>query len=325
MDLWDVTKLLAKHWLISVPLLVVTIGGALWMGVTTEPDYKATTHVTLLPASVTRSPTAGATQTVNPWTTESLLSAVVTRLNSKALHDQLEAEGLSPIWEAEPDLRFDELVAIEVTARGEQQARDTAKRLQDIVTEEVAKQQARYNLKPGEQITTIPFDSGENVLPARSKIYRVMIVIVGVGGVLTVALVVAVDALQRRRSRRGLSGDLVEKAVEPASVVRQEARSASAPPSGPIVPTSVPIAIRTISSSTGKSGANGNTSSDETTRIVTTDAGRNGQSRSSEPPAVVERTSVIEPFAERFPVTEDATVVLPLSNAPWSGGKSDKK
>src|SRR5687768_16861294 len=113
MDLWDVTKLLARRWLISVPLLLVTLSSALWVGLTTDPDYKDTSHVTLLPPTVRRDPQAGTAQSVNPWTVETLIAAVITRLNSKAQHDALEAEGLSPIWEIGTDLRFHELVSIE--------------------------------------------------------------------------------------------------------------------------------------------------------------------------------------------------------------------
>lgn len=322
MDLWDVTKLLARRWYISVPLLVVTLASALWIGVTTDPDYKDTSHVTLLPPTVRRDPAAGTTQSVNPWTVETLIAAVITRLNSKAQHDALEAEGLSPIWETDTDLRFHELISIEVTARTEEQARATTKRLQEIATEEVVRQQDRYNLKPGEEITTIPFDTGENVVPSRSKVIRALVVVVGVGGILTVATVIALDALLRWRARRRTPSGRARPAQ---LLVRQRTDE----PTGTIVhtmdapppPIATPIAIRTMSQPTSskatRSDANGtNGSSDDTTVIATSNTVKNGTTPQSEQP-----TKAVEPrVVDRLAVEEDATVVLPLSNTPWVSG-----
>jgi hypothetical protein len=321
MDLWDVTKLLARRWFIAVPLLLVTFGIALWIGLTTDPDYKATSHVTLLPPTVRRDPQAGTAQNVNPWTVETLTAAVLTRLNSKAQHDALEAEGLSPIWETDTDLRFHELISIEVTAHDEETARATTRRLQAIATEEVTRQQDRYNLKQGEEITTIPFDTGENVEPSRSKVLRAMVVVVGVGGILTVATVIALDALLRLRSRRRtasgrarpgqlLVGQRTDKPTAPATRVVE-------PTPAPSPPISVPIAVRTMSqptSSKGKPPANGmNGNGDETTVIATPGTVRNGVTR-----PVDQSTKPAEPpKVDRPVVEEDATIVLPLSNAPW--------
>jgi hypothetical protein len=332
MDLWDVTKLLARRWYVSVPLLLVTLACTLWIGVTTEPDYKDTSHVTLLPPTVLRGIQAGTTQNVNPWTVDSLIAAVITRLNSKAQHDALQADGLSGIWEADTDLQFRELISIEVTARSEEQARATTARLQQIVTEEVAKQQARYKLKPGEEITTIPFDSGENVVPSRSKLVRAMIVVLGVGGVITIAIVIALDALLRRRSSRLTSSGrarpaqlLVRQRIdEPTAPITRvpEPRGAEQPP------VSVPISIRTLSQPTSKAAkpANGTNGSGEETTVIATGIGKNGSGSTTQavelPPEAV-KSLVVDQFA----VQEDATVVLPLSNPPWGSkaGKSDSK
>jgi hypothetical protein len=330
MDLWDVTKLLARRWLISVPLLLVTLSSALWIGLTTDPDYKDTSHVTLLPPTVRRDPQAGTAQSVNPWTVETLIAAVITRLNSKAQHDALEAEGLSPIWEIGTDLRFHELVSIEVTAHSEQEARATTARLQQIATEEVVRQQERYNLKQGEEITTIPFDTGENVVPSRSKVVRAMVVVVGIGSILTVAAVIAMDALLRRRDRRRTG---TGRARPAQLLVRQRTDEPTAPlqrsaEQVPQAPISTPIAIRTMSQPTsskaGRSGTNGtngtgNRSSDDTT-VIATSANRNGERPAASQP--VEPTQ-----ADRMGVGEDATIVLPITNAPWtsSSNKPDGK
>jgi hypothetical protein len=336
MDLWDVTKLLARRWYVSVPLLLVTFASALWIGVTTDPDYKDTSHVTLLPPTVRRDPQAGTTQNVNPWTVDTLIAAVITRLNSKAQHDTLEAEGLSGVWEVDTDLQFRELVNIEVTARTESQARATTARLQQIATDEVAKQQDRYNLKPGEEITTIPFDTGENVTPSRSRVIRALIVVVGVGGILTVAFVIAFDAFARWRSRQRTS---TGRARPAQLLVRQRTGEAAVPPAArgfeptSAPPLSVPLTVRTVSQTTSKpakAATNGN-SSDDTT-VIATGGGRynstNSKSTAAEPAAPAKPVEPVEPSTSEghHPVQEDATIVLPLSNSSWAvnSGKSDK-
>jgi hypothetical protein len=319
MDLWDVTKLLARRWLISLPMLLVTLGCALWIGITTDPDYKDTSHVTLLPPSVRRDPAAGTTQNINPWTTESLIAAVVTRLNSKAQHDALQAEGLSGIWETEPDLHFQDLIAIEVTAHSEEQARATTTRLQQIATEEVTRQQERYKLKPGEEISTIPFDSGENIEPSRSKVIRALVVVMGAGGVLTVAVVLAVDAILRRRAQRRTGTGRARPAQlimprnasanseETTVLSRQNPEPARHNPDPAPPPISMPIAIRTVNPGTLTKSTNGTNGSEETTRISI--------EKPSAAPAEQRPTRLAD--LEQLAVHEDATIVLPLSNAPW--------
>lgn len=292
MDLWDVVKLMARRWYVAAPMLLVTLVAALWVTAVVKPDYEATTNVTLLPPTVRNDSPTSRQQTVNPWDTESLTVATLTFLNSKRLHDQMAADGFSEVWAADTDIRFRTLIIIKVTASGADKAQATAKKLQELVTAEVARQQERYNLKPGEEITTIPFDNGDNLETKTSKAKRALIVVVGVGFILTVAFTVGLDALLRwRAGRRRLPG-----------------RGAPAQLDGPTVPvtnSALRRALATPASAPPRVVDRTDDSSEETRAIILTSVKAQRQPENAQ--------------LEDVGVQEDATIVLPLSNTPWMG------
>lgn len=219
MDLWDILKLMFRRWYVSVPLLLASLAATLSIGMTSRPDYVVTSHLTLLPP--TAKPDTASGRGVNPWNVDSLMGAIVTRLNSKSRHDALEAEGLSPHWVANTNMQFREQLVVEVTADSSERARATTQRLHAIAMEEVVRQQERYDLRPGEEITAIPFDQGENVVTVYKKIYRTMMAVGGAGIVVTTGLVIALDAVLRWRSRRRAAAAIdepVEREKEGATV-----------------------------------------------------------------------------------------------------------
>ena len=93
MDLWDVAKLMVRRWYVALPMLVLTVIGASMTVVTVQPDYTATTNVSILPPTKADEAGSGTGQTVNPWDASSLTVATLTHLNSKRLHDELKAAG----------------------------------------------------------------------------------------------------------------------------------------------------------------------------------------------------------------------------------------
>jgi hypothetical protein len=297
MDLWDVARLLGRRWLVSVPLLLLTIGATAWGAFNIQPDYTGKGYVSLLPPTVNRQPVDGQTLKVNPWDTETLTNAVVVRLNTKSFADQMEREGYKGKWEAGLDPAYDSVVTIEVTAPTTAGARATTQRLLREVDDEVTRQQAKYpSLKPEDKITTTRFDSGDNVEPATGKIKRALVVIFVVGVIITVAVTVSTDALLARRARRRRAGS--------ARVQR-----------GPPIPPVQPISVRQPSDVTAgfdpeKTAVVSRAAPDpEETQVV---------SRPSAPPAPAPA-----PAGESVsPIPDDSTIVLPLTNAPWAGPKA---
>jgi capsular polysaccharide biosynthesis protein len=303
MDLWDVVRLMLRRWVVAVPMLIITVAGTAWVGMTVKPDYTAEGSISLLPPSVEEATVAGKSRTVNPWDTDSLTGAIAVRLRSKALHDSLAAEGYSEVFEAGKDLQFPSVITIKVTAPTEQEATATMKRLLEIVNEEVQRQQTAYRLKPGEEITTTVIDDGSNIQQATGKVKRSLIVVFGVGAILTMTATVCVDGLLRWRARRrqAASEKLATQALRLPSLVQ----SANGSPAEETRPVGVSIRYR--------------------------DAAKPTSSQHAEPPATAQparqESPALSDATQRIPVpresvTDDSTIVLPLSNTPWATKQS---
>lgn len=314
MDLWDVVRLMLRRWAVAVPMLILTVAGTVWVARTVEPDYTAEGNISLIPPSVEEGAVAGKSRTVNPWDTDSLTAAVAVRLRSKALHDSLGSSGYSDVFEADRDIQFPSVVTIKVTAPTEQQASATARRLLQIVDEEVRRQQAQYKLKKGEEITTTIIDDGSNVQTATGKVKRALIVVFGIGAILTMIVTVCVDVFLRWRARRRLAkNEVAAQAMKlpslPANGSSADATRAGAVPVGdrePAKPAPAPPAPRPVPDSA----------------IVTQPVRLKAAPRPTATDTSPEATQRIPSQTE--PVAEDATIVLPLSNAPWAGKKAKR-
>lgn len=221
MDLWDVVKIMVRRWYLAGPLVLLTIAALAWTGTAVSPNHTSHGHVMLLPPSAEVESAAGEQRTVNPWSTESLTGLVVTHLRNQGLHRQLQAEGYRGTWEVGPDTQFRSVIAISVTASTAEQAQATLLRLLDIVDREVSARQGPYDLPETMQITSARLDQGENLETRRGNQARALIVVAGIGGIITIGLTVGVDALLRaldRRRRRAEASQPVH-AVEPVAGV----------------------------------------------------------------------------------------------------------
>jgi hypothetical protein len=200
MDLWDVIKVMGRRWAVALPLLLATVSGTAWTASTVAPEYTATTKVGLL------SPTEGRadpSNPVNPWDAQGLTLAALSKINSKALHEQFEARGLPETWLADLDARSSSLILIEVTADSPETATATAQALQREVRLEVdARQSLDRRLTPESKYTTVAFDEGDDIETTTTKLKRTLVVVAGIGFIITIGVTIGVDAMIRRRGRR---------------------------------------------------------------------------------------------------------------------------
>jgi hypothetical protein len=280
MGIWDVCRLMARRWPVSVPLLLLTAGATLVAAFNVKPDYVGTTHVSLLPPTLQRSAAAGQTLKVNPWDTEALASAVAVRLNSNSAADQIRAEGFERVWEAGLDGRYKSVVRIEVTSPTRAQAESTLARLLREVDDEVGRQQAKYpNLTPDDKITVSRLDSADDVETATGNVKRASVMVAVAGLLLTTAATAGVDAARRRRRIGGLSSTTRASAPMPTS--------ADTDATQPVVITNVPLHMPVAGATPATLSNPG--------RYVSSGQG---------------------PSTGAGP--DDSTIVLPLSNAPWA-------
>jgi capsular polysaccharide biosynthesis protein len=317
MDLWDLAKVLLRRWVVAVPLLVLTVGATVWTAVTIEPDYSAVGNMTLLPPTVEQPANPEEARTVNPWDTFQLAGVVLIHANSKTLKDEFEAAGFSGDWEATADERYGTVITVEVTAGSERAARDAMRQLLGIIADEVEVRQNEYDLPAYQRITTVIFDDVFDVTAVTGKVKRAMVVVLGIGLILTVALTVSFDALLRRRARD--AGPAAETAAATHAV------SGKPPVAGGL---SQPIRVRVMSppaSAASPDAASGESRPGES---------RPGESRPRESKPVRARAAVAVPGEGPAPdraeqndrptgngsgrwdhSPDDSTVVIPLSGA----------
>lgn len=201
MDLWDVAKVMWRRRWVAAPLLLLSLVGAVFALLTVPPDYKVTCQLAVIPASTAGSLAAGST--VNPFTVDSLAELIAVDLNRAEVKRQLEAQGRTPEYEVAAD-RWNGLTkfAIDVEGKSSAQATTTCAQLTDMVQQEAQQRQERFNLADGAEITVEVIDRGEEITVVRTVGKRTLIVIVGVGVLVTVAVSLWVDALIRRRHLR---------------------------------------------------------------------------------------------------------------------------
>jgi len=300
MDLWDVAKLMGRRWYVGLPVLVLTVVAALVTASTVEPDYTATANVTLLPPVNQNTGTPG--QVVNPWDTQSLTIVTLAYLNSKRLHDQMEDDGFSPVWEADTDPRFSSLIIIKVTASTREGAQATAGALQRRVAEQVASRQAAYPITEDQKSTTVPLGEADLEL-ATGKLKRALIVVVGVGIIVAIALTVSFDAFLRRRAARRRT-PTEGTGPAPASPTAEGPADSGQPATGSRDESAAEISDANGSARTTLLGQSG----------VQYELAVAADPRNSSGAALIAIPVNLAP-------DDEATVVLPLSNGSWAGSK----
>lgn len=202
MDIWDALKLMARRWYVSVPMVLLTLVAVAWTLLTVEPRHTSDGHIMLVPPRIEINPGEDSSYEVNPWDTDALTAAIVTRLRNRALFEQLADEGYRATWEADTDLQFRSVIVIQASSDSPGDAQATVQRLLQFVEQEIAAQQQQYNLPAGAEITSLRLDSGENLEVARGNQARALVVVLGIGGILILVTTVSTDVLMRSRARR---------------------------------------------------------------------------------------------------------------------------
>ncbi|WP_020523177.1 hypothetical protein [Catelliglobosispora koreensis] len=201
MDLWDVAKVMWRRRWVAVPLLLLAMVAAVFALLTVPPDYNIKGQLAVTSPTVVNNDAKGTTP-VNPFSPNTLAEYTVIRGNGAEVHNMLKAEGLSPEFELTAKTFGLTVIEINVLAKSEASARATLDRLIQLIQSEFEQRQSGFNLPKGGTIQTEVLDPGEKVEVVRTVGKRTLIVIVGVGILVTVAVSLWVDALVRRRYLR---------------------------------------------------------------------------------------------------------------------------
>ncbi|MDR7281115.1 hypothetical protein [Catenuloplanes atrovinosus] len=343
MDFADVAKLLWRRWYLTAPLLLLTVIAMVWMALVVKPDYKAIGNVTLIPPTVATQAEIGKTQEVNPWEPSALAEATLIRLQSKALADSLAAQGYQGEWTVTTLDTDAPIISIEVVSPTEQQARVALGALIKVVQEEVSTKQEGYKLQEGEKITTLPLENSDSVERVTTKLKRALVVVFGVGLILTIGVAVSVDAVLRRRARHQVEGGaaipgpvpviipprpVVPPPADPADISSTQ-RIAPVVIAGPGIPTVKATPAPAVSAKKAAGAVYGQRRPAEDASPPAIAAPRNGSDPAAPKPAMPavqlnltqkapQKTPPKQPAETPRPMPDDATIVLPLSNSAWS-------
>jgi capsular polysaccharide biosynthesis protein len=320
MDLWDVVKLIVRRWIVSVPLLLLTVAALVWTASAVSPNYTAEGNILMLPPTTELNSTDGEERTVNPWDTDSLTGAVITLLRNQSLHGQLAAEGYDATWEAGRDVQFFSVINIEVTSPSPGEAQATIERLSEVVAHEVNARQQGYGLTDGQMVGTVTLGAGENVAIARGNQMRAMIVVFLAGLILTVGLTIGYDALLRARAGKHAGAPPAARAAEPEPALTTGRYTNGAR----IDPVRQPVPAEATNQAPHQSrqaGINVSYRAASGVPAARPSSGAPARASSSVPAA---RTAEPEPPrpAPNGPV-DDSTVVLPLSSIKPGADRGD--
>jgi capsular polysaccharide biosynthesis protein len=344
-DLWDLTKLLFRRWLISVPILLSSVVVLLVASQTVKPDYKATGHLIIVSPAPTAASLANASpnKVHNPWEDlgfRPLAQTAVLKVQSADMLKQLVDQGYSDNLTLAVDDRSP-VITIEVVAHSAVTATATVRQVIKSLDDAVTQAQTVYGVQRDSLFTAYPIDQGDSVETVTSTQKRVMAVIAGIGLVATVAITIIVDAwLRRRAARKAAKKAAAAEGPElPVTLPSQRngdlgaggiAGSAIAPPRKPgrkpdadealtvtlnALGSRRPGDTSSIGADTERSGGNGTST---VNRVLTVDYKQNDAARAR---ADVARSEIGGHEADEGAV--DSTVVLPLTSL-W-GGQDPKR
>jgi capsular polysaccharide biosynthesis protein len=317
-DFWDLTKLLARRWMVAVPMLILSVA-LTWLTFThVKPNYVATAYVQLVPPVLgATNPGQATPEQRNPWLGLGLQTignaANVTVLDHTFIQ-QLDAAGFSDTFTSTMDPSTP-LITIEVVGHTKQQARETADLIVKRFTEGVVTLQSALGVSPADSINARRLDLGTNVEKSDSKVKRALVAVAGVGLLMTAAVTVGVDAWLRRRRVRAEAAK-PEVPTKPSTPKQAfDARRPRPDMAG----------IRMTTNPTHRSNEDGATMPIPTTKgpVVVTTGGTNGgpptvtleyQAADGPPPVKQPGVNGTDPDPAPAPAMEsaDATLVLPL-------------
>ena len=201
MDFTDVGRIILRRWPVTAPLMLLTVVAVLWAMFGVPQQVKVTGHVTLLPQREQFSPAVGDTVTQNPWNPVTLADVITVRLSSVSLAEEPFARGYRGEWTVNVINTGAAIIAIEVLADSEAEARRVIDVMDGLIGEEVVARQASFGLTEGAKITVVPLTGADLVEKDNSDRRRIAVIAGGAGGVATLSGAALVEWISNRRRR----------------------------------------------------------------------------------------------------------------------------
>lgn len=216
MDLWDFVRLLVRRWYLTVPLLALAAAAALFAAQGVTPTYTASATGAFLDPAIVLQPDE---VVPNPWAqagVETTAKAVVDSVADPITTDQVAAEGYARNYEITLPSRS-VLFGILASAPTPEGATTTLDHVVDLMRQDLRSKQAAYGVPDSQQVL-IQMASGTSIVATRDSLKRVLLVVIGLGGILTGLIVFIVDSLVGHRARhRAMSDEATDGEAEASS------------------------------------------------------------------------------------------------------------
>jgi hypothetical protein len=247
MDLLSIFRTFKRHWLVAMPVILLTVACAAYVLVLRPTDYEATASVALL-----ASPGAPRDEAGDPIAqtaagrTESPLSrygdqGVVVNIVAKAIstdsyREKLQAQGADTRYEIGQGTSspIADITAIASTPEG---AVTTAQLVAAAFVDELQQIQLGYGVDPDYMISTLPVEVAEDATAKFSSSIRLAVAVVGLGVIATFFVVSIAEARRQVKEERRLKaqtpGDSGDTTTRPPGVETSGSDDATTPPPAP--------------------------------------------------------------------------------------------
>ena len=227
MYLLQISRKIWRYRIVTLPVIALTLLGALYIVVGKAPVYKVSSSYVLInppppPTAdeIARDPALGRVNANNPYTQFSDESVIVSLLSNSLSNDTarqaLSNAGADPRYTVAPDvaLGFSSSV-VEVTGVGSspQAAVKTAELVGTALARELQRLQASQNVDPSYMIKTQQVVAPEGPTLQLSSMARPLIAVLVFGAILLLVVVSAAEAVETLRAERG-AGGLPERDME---------------------------------------------------------------------------------------------------------------
>ena len=212
MDLLSIFRTFRRHWLLALPVILLTIACAFYALVLRPTDYEATASVALLAQpGAPRDESGDIVEQTEAGKTESPLSRfsdqrVVVDIVAKAIstdtyREQLQAQGADTRYEVTPgsSAPIADITAIATTPAG---AVATAEMVAAAFVDELQQIQLSYGVDPAYMITTLPVEVPEGATRKFSSSMRLAIAIVALGAIGSFFVVSIAEARRQVKEER---------------------------------------------------------------------------------------------------------------------------
>ncbi len=247
MDIWELLRITIRRWYVFVPLAVLAAVGSAVVARTVAVEYTNDASMLLVnpePAAILEDEVPSDAVEPYPYASESssedepsgnrwlsfsgslntAAQALQLSATSQEMRDELEAEGLSPIYSVTPD-RKNPILVLQTSSADPAVSQATLDRLIELISDDLDARQAAAGAPESTKIRAEVLARDRSPERATGARVRVQLLALALGLALAAATSVAVDQLLRRRQARvaeHADADLVADAADAADGAADE-------------------------------------------------------------------------------------------------------